>query len=107
MPSQTKASLTQWRQSMDGRRMGSVRPAQQIAAPPLRWAARSAWQSTQQPVWLRRLEAEHDNIRAALHWSVERGDAATAVRLAEKKHAASTAAKPAAERELSRAEHPR
>jgi hypothetical protein len=45
-------------------------------------AARSAWQSTQQPVWLRRLEAEHGNIRAALQWSIERGDAATAVRLA-------------------------
>jgi predicted ATPase/DNA-binding SARP family transcriptional activator len=45
-------------------------------------AARSAWQSTQQPVWLRRLEAGHGNIRAALQWSIERGDAATAVRLA-------------------------
>jgi predicted ATPase len=45
-------------------------------------AARSAWQGTQQPVWLRRLEVEHGNIRAALQWSVERGDAATAVRLA-------------------------
>ncbi|MEV6494848.1 BTAD domain-containing putative transcriptional regulator, partial [Actinoplanes sp. NPDC051633] len=44
--------------------------------------ARAAWQSTQQPVWLRRLEAELGNIRAALQWLVERGDAATAVRLA-------------------------
>ena len=32
-----------WSQSMDRRCMGSVRPAQQMAAPPLRWAARSEW----------------------------------------------------------------
>ena len=32
--------------------------------------------------WLRRLETEHGNIRAALEWSIDRGDAMTAVRLA-------------------------
>jgi predicted ATPase/DNA-binding SARP family transcriptional activator len=36
----------------------------------------------QQLVWLPRLEAEHGNIRAALDWSILRGDAVTAMRLA-------------------------
>jgi predicted ATPase/DNA-binding SARP family transcriptional activator len=44
--------------------------------------ARSALRGAQQPAVLRRLEAELGNIRAALAWYVERGDAANAVRLA-------------------------
>jgi predicted ATPase/DNA-binding CsgD family transcriptional regulator len=32
-------------------------------------------------VWLDRLETEHDNLRAALRWSVGRGEAETALRL--------------------------
>ncbi|RBQ16101.1 AfsR/SARP family transcriptional regulator [Spongiactinospora rosea] len=32
--------------------------------------------------WVARLDAEHDNMLAALHWAAEAGDAATAVRLA-------------------------
>ncbi|MBV9281145.1 MAG: tetratricopeptide repeat protein [Chloroflexi bacterium] len=32
-------------------------------------------------VWLRRLEREHDNLRAALRWSLDRGDARLALQL--------------------------
>src|SRR5262249_800286 len=32
--------------------------------------------------WLDRVQAEHDNVRTALAWSVENGEAATALRLA-------------------------
>jgi predicted ATPase len=45
-------------------------------------AARSAWQSGGQTVWLRRLEADNGNLRAALDWCVVSGAAATALRLA-------------------------
>lgn len=31
--------------------------------------------------WLQHLETEHDNLRQALHWSLEQGDATTALRL--------------------------
>ncbi|MGH2368930.1 MAG: tetratricopeptide repeat protein, partial [Chloroflexota bacterium] len=37
--------------------------------------------SPEQGVWLNRLEAEHGNLRAILRWSLERGDAVTALRL--------------------------
>lgn len=36
----------------------------------------------EQEVWLEQLEAEHDNLRAALAWTIERGDGDQAVRLA-------------------------
>ncbi|WP_433380368.1 BTAD domain-containing putative transcriptional regulator [Actinoplanes sp. CA-142083] len=45
-------------------------------------SARRGLRGVEEPVWLRRLEAEHGNIRAALEWSLSRGDAGTAVRLA-------------------------
>jgi hypothetical protein len=45
-------------------------------------SARQALHGPQQPIWLDRLALEHGNIRAALEWSIDRRDAATAVRLA-------------------------
>jgi predicted ATPase/DNA-binding SARP family transcriptional activator len=45
-------------------------------------SARGALHGAQQPEWLDRLEGDLGNIRAALEWSIGRGDAATAVRLA-------------------------
>jgi tetratricopeptide (TPR) repeat protein len=33
------------------------------------------------PAWRERLEREHDNLRAALHWAVQHGEAETAYRL--------------------------
>jgi hypothetical protein len=45
-------------------------------------SARRALRGVQEPIWLRRLETEHGNIRAALEWSLTRADAGTALRLA-------------------------
>ena len=36
----------------------------------------------EQVVWLERLEREHDNLRAALHWSLEQGEAGHSMELA-------------------------
>ncbi len=36
---------------------------------------------SQQSMWLERLEREHDNLRAALHWLIEQEEAALALRL--------------------------
>ena len=37
---------------------------------------------TEQAVWLERLEQEHDNLRAALRWSLEQGEAGHSMELA-------------------------
>ncbi|HZP83094.1 MAG TPA: tetratricopeptide repeat protein [Chthonomonadaceae bacterium] len=49
--------------------------------------AQTMMRGGEQAVWLERLETEHDNLRAALHWSQEeRGDAEAGVRLAGALH---------------------
>jgi tetratricopeptide (TPR) repeat protein len=37
--------------------------------------------AAEQDAWIRQLERDHDNVRAALGWSIESGDAVTATRL--------------------------
>ncbi len=44
-------------------------------------AAASQLRGAQQAVWLARLEAEHDNLRTALEWSMAREDTEAALRL--------------------------
>jgi predicted ATPase/class 3 adenylate cyclase/DNA-binding CsgD family transcriptional regulator len=44
-------------------------------------AAEQAWNGPQQAVWFARLGKEHDNLRAAMDWMFERGEAARTLRL--------------------------
>src|SRR6266571_404120 len=43
--------------------------------------AEKAWNGPQQAVWFGLLEQEHDNLRAAMNWLFERGEAERALRL--------------------------
>src|SRR5437764_616929 len=43
--------------------------------------AEKAWNGPQQAVWFGRLEQEHDNLRAAMNWLFERGEAERVLRL--------------------------
>ncbi len=44
-------------------------------------AAEQAWNGPQQAMWFGRLEQEHDNLRAAMNWLLEQGEAEMALRL--------------------------
>jgi len=44
-------------------------------------AAELEWEGPQESVWFARLEHEHDNLRAAMSWLLERGEAEMALRL--------------------------
>jgi predicted ATPase/class 3 adenylate cyclase/DNA-binding CsgD family transcriptional regulator len=44
-------------------------------------AAEQEWDGAQESVWLARLEQEHDNLRAAMSWLLERREAEMALRL--------------------------
>lgn len=44
-------------------------------------AAEQAWNGPQQAAWFGRLEQEHDNLRAAMNWLLEQGEAEMALRL--------------------------
>jgi predicted ATPase/class 3 adenylate cyclase/DNA-binding CsgD family transcriptional regulator len=44
-------------------------------------AAERAWNGPQEAMWFTRLEQEHDNLRAAMNWLLERGEAEMAFRL--------------------------
>src|SRR2546425_7315436 len=44
-------------------------------------AAELAWDGPQQAVWFARLEKAHDNLRAAMNWLLEQGEAEMALRL--------------------------
>jgi predicted ATPase/DNA-binding CsgD family transcriptional regulator len=44
--------------------------------------AEPAWEGPLQAMWSERLEREHDNLRAAMQWSLERGEAGQGMELA-------------------------
>jgi predicted ATPase/DNA-binding CsgD family transcriptional regulator/Tfp pilus assembly protein PilF len=61
--------------------MDATRNRHAVYVTALAEAGRPELDGVRQTEWLARLEAEHDNLRAALSWSLDGGDAATALRL--------------------------
>jgi len=55
--------------------MEAVRQAHALYYLALAEEAESTLEGPQEAVWLKRLEREHDNLRAALRWSLDRGEA--------------------------------
>jgi predicted ATPase/DNA-binding CsgD family transcriptional regulator len=55
--------------------MEAVRQAHALYYLALAEEAESTLEGSQQAAWLERLEREHDNLRVALRWSLERGEA--------------------------------
>ncbi len=59
-----------------------------VRRPHMAWCVRlveraeEAFLSAEEPTWLDRLEAEHDNLRTALAWTIEHRDVESALRLA-------------------------
>jgi predicted ATPase/class 3 adenylate cyclase/DNA-binding CsgD family transcriptional regulator len=66
----------------EGGELESIRDAHAACFLALAEAAEAELTRAAQEAWLDRLEAEHDNLRAALRWSLNRGEAETALRLA-------------------------
>jgi predicted ATPase/DNA-binding transcriptional regulator YiaG len=70
------------REKLSLRDAGHVRPRHRDWYLVLAERADSQMLGPEQHVWLERLEEEHDNLRAALHWSLDQGAAEAGLRLA-------------------------
>lgn len=70
----------QWEGSEDDR--GALREAHLVWYGKLALSGDAGLKGAEQADWLRRLEAEHDNLRAAIEWAAEAGTTAEGLRLA-------------------------